>query len=118
MTPRSRSTRSPIRVAELGIVELDFRQRPDCELSFFGLVPDLTGKGLGRWMMAQAIAMAWRPDITRFWVHTCTLDHPSAPGFYRASGFVPFKREIETFDDPRLTGQMSPDAAPHIPILG
>ncbi|MFB0872927.1 MULTISPECIES: GNAT family N-acetyltransferase [unclassified Sphingobium] len=105
------------RGTELGLLELDFRALPDCELSFFGLVPELTGKGLGRWLMAQAKALAWRKGVERFWVHTCTLDSPAAIGFYVKSGFVPFAREVETFADPRLAGILPRDAAPHAPVL-
>ncbi|WP_150294728.1 GNAT family N-acetyltransferase [Sphingobium estronivorans] len=106
------------RGVEVGLLELDFRSMPDCELAFFGLVPDLNGKGLGKWLMAQAKALAWRKDVTRFWVHSCTLDSPAALGFYRKSGFVPTKREVEMFADPRLAGLLPRDAAPHVPLLG
>jgi GNAT superfamily N-acetyltransferase len=102
---------------ELGMLELDFRAEATCELSYFGLVPELTGKGNGSWLMAQALGFAWRKGITRVWVHTCTLDHPAALGFYRRHGFVPYKRTIETFADPRAAGILPPDAAPHIPLL-
>ena len=103
---------------EIGLLELDFRQAGACELSFLGLVPELTGKGEGRWLMAQALELGWRKDVSRLWVHTCTLDHPSALGFYRAQGFVPFARAVETFADPRLAGVLPPDAAPQIPLIG
>lgn len=102
---------------EIGLLELDHRHAGQCELSFVGLVPELAGKGHGRWLMSQALALAWRRDVTRVWVHTCTLDHPSALGFYRAQGFVPFARALETFPDPRLSGLLPRDAAPQIPIL-
>lgn len=105
------------RGAEVGLLELDFRALPDCELSFFGLVPELTRKGLGRWLMAQAKALAWRKGVERFWVHTCTLDSPIALGFYIQSGFVPFAREVEIFADPRLAGILPREAAPHAPVL-
>lgn len=105
------------RGTEIGLLELDFRSLPDCELSFFGLVPELNGKGLGRWLMAQAKSLAWRKGVTRFWVHTCTLDSPAALPFYIRSGFVPYGREIETFADPRLAGILPRDAAPHVPLL-
>ena len=104
--------------AEVGLLELDFRFLPDCELSFFGLVPELGGKGFGRWLMAQAKSLAWRKGVTRLWVHSCTLDSPAALGFYRKSGFTPYGREIETFADPRLAGILPRDAAPHVPLLG
>lgn len=106
------------RGVEVGLLELDFRGPPDCELSFLGLVPNLTGKGLGRWLMAQAQSLAWRKDVSRFWVHSCTLDSPAALGFYIRSGFKPYKREVEMFADPRLAGLLAADAAPHIPMLG
>jgi GNAT superfamily N-acetyltransferase len=106
------------RGVEVGLLELDFRRLPDCELSFLGLIPGLTGKGFGKWLMAQAKSLAWRKDVNRFWVHSCTLDSPGALSFYRQAGFVPFKREVEIFADPRLTGLLGPDAAPHVPMLG
>ena len=38
---------------EVGMVELDFREPHECELSFIGLVTELTGKGHGRWLLAK-----------------------------------------------------------------
>ena len=105
------------RGTEVGLLELDFRSLPNCELSFFGLVPELNGKGLGKWLMAQAKSLAWRKGVERFWVHTCTLDSPAALGLYIRSGFTPYGREIETFADPRLAGILPREAAPHIPLL-
>lgn len=102
---------------EVGMLELDLRVAGACEISYFALVPELAGKGLGRWLMAEALARAWVPGITRVWLHTCTLDHPSALNFYRAQGFVAVKRTIETFPDPRVRGLLPPDAAPHVPVL-
>lgn len=102
---------------ELGLLELDFRETGQAELSFFGLVPELTGQGEGRWLMGQALALCWRKGIERVWVHTCTLDHPKALGFYRAQGFAPYARAVETFPDPRAIGVLPAEAAPHIPLL-
>ena len=102
---------------EVGLLELDFRSMPDCELGFFGLVQQLNGKGHGQWLMAQAKALAWRKGVERLWVHTCTLDSPTALGFYIKAGFVAYKREIETFADPRLAGILPRDVAPHLPLL-
>ena len=103
---------------EVGILELDFREPHECEIAFFGLIPELAGKGHGRWLMAHGLSLAWRKGIERLWVHTCTLDHPSALGFYRAQGFIPFDRAVETFADPRLAGILPRAAAPHVPIIG
>ena len=103
-------------VAE-SLVELDFREAGACELAFFGLAPRLTGRGLGPAMMRQATARAWRRPITRFWMHTCTLDHPAALRFYISSGFVAVRSAVEVADDPRASGLLPPGAAPHIPRL-
>lgn len=103
---------------EVGMLELDFREAPDCEIAYFGLVPELTGDGHGRWLMAQTMALAWRAGVEGVWVHTCTLDHPSALNFYRAQGFTAINREVETFPDPRIIGVLPRDAAPQIPLLG
>ncbi len=102
---------------EVGILELDFRIGWQAEISYFGLIIELAGKGLGRWLMAETLARAWRKDINRVWVHTCTLDHPSALNFYQRQGFTPYQRQIETFADPRLTGALPAEAAPHVPLL-
>jgi GNAT superfamily N-acetyltransferase len=102
---------------EVGMLELDFRAIGACELAYVGLIPELTGQGHGRWLMAQALMRAWTKSVERVWVHTCSLDHPSALGFYRASGFVAVSRTIETFADPRVAGLLPADAAPQIPLL-
>ncbi|MGN6270992.1 MAG: GNAT family N-acetyltransferase [Sphingomonas sp.] len=102
---------------EAGMLELDFRESGACEISYFALVPELAGRGLGRWLMAEALKLGWADGIERVWLHTCTLDHPSALGFYRKQGFVPVKRTIETFADPRLAGLLPRDAAPHVPLF-
>jgi len=102
---------------ELGMLELDFREARTCEIGYFGLVPELTGQGEGRWLMAQALMLAWRAGVERVWVHTCTLDHPKALNFYRAQGFEAYARAVETFRDPRVTGLLPVDSAPQIPML-
>jgi GNAT superfamily N-acetyltransferase len=102
---------------EIGMVELDFRTKGACEISYFGLVPELAGQGHGRWLMAETLARAWAKGVERVWLHTCTLDHPGALGFYRAQGFSAIGRTIETFPDPRALGLLPPDAAPQIPYL-
>lgn len=103
---------------EVGILELDFREPETCELTYFGVSAGLVGGGAARWMMNRAIQRAWSQPIRRFWVHTCTLDHPGAPAFYMRSGFRPFRREVEIADDPRLAGLAPMDSAGHVPIIG
>jgi GNAT superfamily N-acetyltransferase len=103
---------------EVGMLELDFREPHECELAFIGLVPQLSGIGHGRWLLAEAVQRAWREDVRRVHVHTCSLDHPAALSAYRRAGFVPFKRAIERFPDPRLLGVLPRDCAPQIPLFG
>ena len=103
---------------EVGMIELDFREPRECELSFVGLVPELSGKGHGRWLLAEAVRRAWREGVDRVHVHTCSLDHPAALSAYRRAGFTPFRRAIERFPDPRLLGILPEECAPQIPLLG
>ena len=103
---------------DAGLLELDFREPGQCELAFVGLVPELSGLGHGRWLLAEAVSRAWREDVTRVHVHTCSLDHPAALGAYRRAGFTPYKRAIERFPDPRLLGILPKDCAPQVPLLG
>lgn len=102
---------------DVGLLELDFRVPGEGELAFFGLDEPVVGKGAGRWLMNRALALAWAKPISRFWVHTCTLDHPGAPEFYQRSGFKVFKRSVEVDDDPRLNGHMRRDCAAHHPVI-
>ena len=100
-----------------GLLELDFRERGECELAFFGVGRTLLGRGAGRWLMNRALERAWARPIRRLWVHTCTHDHPDALAFYLRSGFEPYARRVEVADDPRLTGLAPRTAAAHIPII-
>lgn len=103
---------------DAGMVELDFRKRGECELAFIGLIPELAGRGHGRWLLAEAVRRAWRDGVERVHVHTCSLDHPAALAAYLRAGFVPVKRAIERFADPRLAGVLPLDCAPQVPVLG
>ena len=102
----------------VGMLELDFREDGQCELAFIGLVPELAGQGHGRWLLAEALRLAWREGVARVHVHTCSLDHPAALAAYRRAGFTPYKRAIERFPDPRLLGILPADCAPQVPLLG
>ena len=100
-----------------GILQLDFRAQGECELHLFGVSESLRGTGAARKLMNHALERAWARPITRLWLHTCTLDHHSALPFYIRSGFVPFKRQIEIHDDPRVTGLYPLSAAPNVPLI-
>jgi GNAT superfamily N-acetyltransferase len=63
------------------------------EIAYFGLMPDFIGRGLGSWFLYRATATAWAAGATHVWLHTCTLDHPSALPNYRRRGFRPMREE-------------------------
>jgi GNAT superfamily N-acetyltransferase len=100
-----------------GLLELDFREPGQCELVYFGVTAKLIGTGAARFLMNRALERVWSRNIRRLWVHTCTLDHPSALAFYQRSGFRPFRSQIEIADDPRLDGTAPRDVARHAPII-
>ena len=100
-----------------GLLELDFRETGQCELAFFGVTAKLIGSGAGSWLMNRALELMWSRPVARVWVHTCTLDHPSALAFYQRSGFRAFRRQVEIADDPRLDGTAPRHVAKHVPIV-
>jgi GNAT superfamily N-acetyltransferase len=99
------------------LLELDFRTKSTCELAYFGVTPELIGKGAGAYLMDRAIELAFAAPIQRFHLHTCTIDSPQALGFYQRSGFLPIRQQIEIADDPRLTMGYDRTLAPHVPIF-
>ena len=102
---------------EVGLLEFTHPAPDWCCLDYLALVPELTGKGHGRWLMGLAMAMMWRPGVAMVRVNTGSLDHPGALSFYRRQGFVPVLRTVETFPDPRLSGLLPEAAALQIPII-
>ena len=87
-----------------GYFELDAADARKTELCYFGLAPEFIGRRLGRFLLNAAIEQAWTRSIERFWVHTCTFDHPRALPLYQRAGFVVYARRQVSFDDPRELG--------------
>lgn len=82
--------------APVGYFELDFRDFPQAELSFLGIVPEFIEQGLGRFLLGEAISLAWLKNPERLIVQTCTLDHPAALTLYQRMGFSPYgQSEVE-----------------------
>lgn len=100
----------------LGLFEAQQQGDDTLEVSYFGLVPEATGKRLGPVMMENGLAAVWTPTTRRAWLHTCTFDSPHALGFYQKMGFKPYRQRMEWGEDPRLTGVLPRHAAPHIPL--
>jgi ribosomal protein S18 acetylase RimI-like enzyme len=100
-----------------GVLELDYRVPDACEIVYFGVIREAQGRGFGNHLMRFALHRAWHRPIERVWLHTCTLDDPFAIPFYRRNGFVPYKRQFDIFDDPRVIGMLPADIAPGVPLL-
>lgn len=111
-----------LRKQDVGLLELDFSGNREgggeVEIGFLGMLPELTGKGAGSWLMSQALALAWAQKPRRVWLHTCTNDHPAALSFYLKHGFRAYARKVEIAPDPRLGGLLPQSAAPHVPLIG
>jgi GNAT superfamily N-acetyltransferase len=86
------------------------------DLAYFGLIPEFIGRRLGPFLLWSLIDLAWSRPIRRMTVDTCTLDHPKALAHYQRAGFVPYAQRTVRKPDPRLTGLLPRDAAPHIPL--
>jgi GNAT superfamily N-acetyltransferase len=87
-----------------GYFELERQDGGNVELTYFGLLPRFVGQGVGGELLTAAIGRAWDTGAARVWVHTCTLDHPSALPNYQARGFKVFRVEdkIEELPDEPL----------------
>lgn len=104
--------------SDAGFVVLQQSGEGRCEVAYFGLAPEWTGKKAGPWMMAEALKIAWGlPGTRTVWLHTCSFDHPRALAFYQRMGFQPYRMGVEIFDDPRNSGILPEDAAPQIPRM-
>ena len=90
--------------APAGFGELDFRHKPDIELTYFGLMPEAIGRGFGRFLLRWTVDRAWTQSPARLLTNTCNLDHPRALATYQRAGFVPYRQETRIIDDPRLSG--------------
>ena len=65
----------------------------ETEISYFGLLEEYIGRGIGGYALSIAIKKSFEKQIKRVWLHTCTLDHPNALKNYIARGMTVFKKE-------------------------
>jgi len=82
-----------------GFAELDRRSEGEIELVQFGLMPEFVGQGLGRYFLQWTIDKAWSYHPRRFWLHTCTKDHPAALPNYLKAGFSIYKEGVNEKED-------------------
>jgi GNAT superfamily N-acetyltransferase len=93
----------------IGFFELDGRMRPDMNLSYFGLMPNAVGKGIGAAFLRAAVCEAWSGRPRAVTVNTCTADHPRALPTYLRTGFHPIRSVREIWDVPCRLGMAIPD---------
>lgn len=79
-----------------GYFELRKHADEAVEIAYFGLLPAFVGRGFGKFLLTQAVERAWARGAARVWLHTSSLDHPSAFPNYLARGFSVWKQE--TYD--------------------
>lgn len=85
--------------APAGFFELFQEDATTVDLAYFGLMPHVHGRGLGKWFLGQAVSAAWDMKPARLTVNTNTLDHPAALPLYQRIGFQPIG-QTETFIRP------------------
>jgi ribosomal protein S18 acetylase RimI-like enzyme len=72
------------------------------EIPYFGIFKEFYGKGIGGYLLTNAILTSFNQKISKAWVHTCTLDHPNALKNYLARGMKIFKTEKISFNPENL----------------
>ncbi len=92
-----------------GFYELDRRNRPVVNLSYFGLLPHALGRGMGRALLRHATENAWTGGTRAVTVNTCTADHPRALPNYLAAGFRPVRAVREVWQVPVRLGLPIPE---------
>lgn len=92
-----------------GFFELDARQFPDINLSYFGLLPQAIGLGIGQAFLRQAVDTVWRMGARGMTVNTCTADHPRALPGYLKVGFRKVREVREIWEVPTRLGLKIPE---------
>jgi hypothetical protein len=72
------------------------------EIPYFGIFKEFYGKGIGGYLLTDAILNSFNHKVDKVWVHTCTLDHPNALKNYLARGMNIFKTEKILFNPQNL----------------
>jgi len=92
----------------MGFFELDATPWPDVNLSYFGLLEEAIGQGLGFAMLGAAIDQVFAGPVRGMTVNTCTADHPRALPNYQRAGFRIVRQVREVWDIPTRLGFVVP----------
>jgi ribosomal protein S18 acetylase RimI-like enzyme len=79
----------------VGFFELIFyKQKKEIEIAYFGILKEYQNKKLGSYLLSEAIKLSFSMNVSRIWVHTCSLDHKNALNNYLSRGMKIFKSEV------------------------
>ncbi len=79
----------------VGFFELIFHtESKETEIAYLGILEEYQNKKLGSYLLSEAIKKSFAKDVSRVWVHTCSLDHKNALKNYIARGMKIYKTEI------------------------
>ena len=79
----------------VGFFELIFHpEKNETEIAYFGILEEYQNKKLGSYLLSEAIKKPFQDNVSRVWVHTCSLDHKNALNNYVSRGMQIFKTEI------------------------
>ena len=78
----------------VGFFELVFHQEDnEMEIAYFGILEEYQNKKLGSYLLSEAIKKSFHNNVSRVWLHTCSLDHKNALNNYKSRGMKIFKKE-------------------------
>ncbi len=95
--------------APAGFYELDRTPWPAVNLSYFGLMPQAIGRGIGFPFLRHAVDAAWGMGPRTVTVNTCTADHPRALPTYLRAGFHKLREVDEVWNVPTRLGLPIPE---------
>jgi|TARA_B110000259_G_C13827855_1_gene327382 GNAT superfamily N-acetyltransferase len=82
----------------IGFYEQEFHEvKNEIELIQMGILKEYQGKKFGTFLLEHIIHEAFKKNVERLWVHTCSLDHKHALDNYISKGFKTFKEETINF---------------------
>jgi GNAT superfamily N-acetyltransferase len=79
-----------------GFIDLNIEKKAEMvEITYFGLMPDYQGRGLGKFFLSEAVFAAWAHKPQKIIIETNTLDSPRAIIMYQRMGFAPVLQRDE-----------------------
>jgi GNAT superfamily N-acetyltransferase len=82
----------------IGFYEQEFHKEiNEIELIQMGILKEYQGKKFGSFLLEYILHEAFKKNIDRVRVHTCSLDHKYALDNYLSKGFKVFKKETINF---------------------